>query len=161
MVTIKKVSWIPPDGDVIKINTDGCSLGKAGSSGLGIVCNSNLQVLGVMAKGLEVIINYVAECQARVTAAEVAVKQGWQKVRFETDSKALVTSFTKEDIPWQPVARWKESNSSFHTMEALSHSQRSEYWCRCCSKEWNKFRCCDHSIWSHDKPDFVPVLVFK
>ncbi|KAF9623723.1 hypothetical protein IFM89_004276 [Coptis chinensis] len=51
---IKQVSWIPLDGDVIKMNMDGSSLGNLGYGGASVISrNSANEIVGVLAQSRE------------------------------------------------------------------------------------------------------------
>ncbi|KAF5192532.1 hypothetical protein FRX31_017881, partial [Thalictrum thalictroides] len=89
------VSWIPSDGWV-KINCDGAARGNPGPGGVGLVCRTKEQVLGMYVKGLSGVTNYEAKTEALVLAAKLASRNHWSSLWLQTDSKAPMEAFSNE-----------------------------------------------------------------
>ncbi|KAF5190017.1 hypothetical protein FRX31_020396 [Thalictrum thalictroides] len=63
--------------------------------------------------------SFQAECQAIISALEVAVSRGWDKVWIESDSQAAIMSFAHNRVPWQMKFRWLKV-VKFFTMLQMS-----------------------------------------
>ncbi|KAF6160461.1 hypothetical protein GIB67_019230 [Kingdonia uniflora] len=78
----------------IKINTDGATRGNPGKGGIDCIfryCKGN--ELGTLAKGIGLVTNYTAECQAIIHGVASAASNGWLIAWVESDSKAAVEAF--------------------------------------------------------------------
>ncbi|KAF5179380.1 hypothetical protein FRX31_031033 [Thalictrum thalictroides] len=119
---IKECRWLPPAANVIKANTDGASTDS--NSGLGVVfrdCDCN--IILTVCKNIGDMNSFQAEYQAIISALEVAVSRGWDKVWIESDSQAAITSFAHNRVPWQMKFRWLKV-VKFFTMLQMSTTWR-------------------------------------
>ncbi|KAF6170694.1 hypothetical protein GIB67_015646 [Kingdonia uniflora] len=96
---IKSCSWELPRKGEIKINADGVARGNPGKGGIGYIfkdCKGN--VLDTLTKGLGLVTNYTAECQAIINGVASVASNGWLIVWMESDSKAAVEAFNSDNI---------------------------------------------------------------
>ncbi|KAF9603189.1 hypothetical protein IFM89_034522 [Coptis chinensis] len=90
---VKECEWFPPQGNIIK------------------------------AWGWQLTTNYIAECEAIVCALELAISKGWLEVWVESDARAAVMAFVKDQVSWNVSARWTSCKRKF-TYLLVSHTWR-------------------------------------
>ncbi|KAF6172407.1 hypothetical protein GIB67_025912 [Kingdonia uniflora] len=91
---VKSYFWELPQKDEIKINTDGAARGNHGKGGIGCIFrNSDGKVLGSLLKGLGLVTNYMAECEAIIHGVDYAASVGWLIAWIELDSTTAVEAF--------------------------------------------------------------------
>ncbi|KAF6138129.1 hypothetical protein GIB67_033543 [Kingdonia uniflora] len=94
----------------IKINTDRAAKRNPGKGGIGCIfqdCNGC--VLGTLSKGLGLVTNFMAECEAIIHGAEHAASFGWLIAWIESDSTTAVEAFKTNNIPWILEAAWENA----------------------------------------------------
>ncbi|KAF6171440.1 hypothetical protein GIB67_031766 [Kingdonia uniflora] len=97
----KSCFWELPRIGEIKINTDGAAKGNLGKGGIGCIfrdCNGN--VLGTLSKGLGLVTNFMAKCEAIIHGVEFAALFGWLIEWIESNSTTAVQAFKSNNIPW-------------------------------------------------------------
>ncbi|KAF6173866.1 hypothetical protein GIB67_039817 [Kingdonia uniflora] len=98
---VKSCYWELPRIGEIKINTDGVAKGNPRKGGIGCIfrdCNGC--VLGTLSKGLGLVTNFMAECEAIIHGVEHAASFGWLIAWIESDSTTAVEAFKTNNIPW-------------------------------------------------------------
>ncbi|KAF6169567.1 hypothetical protein GIB67_000840 [Kingdonia uniflora] len=125
---IKTCSWELPGKGEIKINTDGAARGNLGKGGIGCIfrdCKGN--VLGTLAKGLGLVTNYTAECQAIIHEVASAASNGWLIAWVESDSKAAVEAFNSDNIPWNLETEWGNAKKSMKQIRISSNWREANF----------------------------------
>ncbi|KAF6174009.1 hypothetical protein GIB67_039960 [Kingdonia uniflora] len=98
---LKSCFWELPRIREIKINTDGAAKGNPGKGGIGcIFCDCNSKVMGTLSKGLGLVTNFMAECEAIILGVEHAASLCWLIAWKESDSTTIVEAFKTNNIPW-------------------------------------------------------------
>ncbi|KAF6142043.1 hypothetical protein GIB67_038011 [Kingdonia uniflora] len=108
---VKSCFWELPRIGEIKINTDGAAKGNPSKGGIGYIfrdCNGI--VMGTLSKGLGLITNFMAECEAIIHGVEYATSFGWLIAWIESDSTTTVEAFKTNNIPWILVAAWENAS---------------------------------------------------
>ncbi|XP_026449120.1 uncharacterized protein LOC113349360 [Papaver somniferum] len=104
---IKACYWSPPPIGYTLFCCDGFSFGNPGVAGFGIVVrNHSCQVIGVLSGGIGITNNYVAEVYAVVCAVELAGECKSHHIILSSDSRTVITDFSKGQVPWFIRMRW-------------------------------------------------------
>ncbi|KAF6157138.1 hypothetical protein GIB67_041599 [Kingdonia uniflora] len=107
---VKSCYWELPRIGKIKINTDGDVKGNHRKRGIGcIIRDYNGCVLGTLSKGLGLVTNFMAECEAIIHGVENAASFGWLIAWIESDSMTTVKAFKTNNIPWILEAAWENA----------------------------------------------------
>jgi ribonuclease HI len=157
--------WVPPPGDILKINIDGSFMHDSGQGGWGFVIRDAAGwVRGAGAGKLNHLASAAqAEAMACLEAVQAAAGWGMGNVQIESDSQNLIkavqcteSDLTHEGILYREIRAFVSSNfisSNFqfcprtcnkvaHAMAALGASQDES-----------------HLFWQEMVPNFVNVLV--
>ncbi|KAF6155538.1 hypothetical protein GIB67_004532 [Kingdonia uniflora] len=98
---VKSCFWELPRIGEIKINTDGGAKGNHGKGGIGCIsCDCKGKVMVTLSKGLGLVTNFMAECEAIILGVELAAFFGWLISWKESDSTMAVEAFKTNNIPW-------------------------------------------------------------
>lgn len=93
--------WLPPSTQVIKINTDGSSLGNPGRAGVGIIARDHTStILFSHWKGIGIRTSYEAEFEAIILALEDAINKDWRDLWIECDNQVVVQQCKDSNFPW-------------------------------------------------------------
>ncbi|KAF6145199.1 hypothetical protein GIB67_041394 [Kingdonia uniflora] len=125
---VKSCYWELPRIGEIKINTDGAAKGNPGKGGIGCIyrdCNGN--VLGTLAKGLRLVSNFIAECEAIIHGVEYAASFGWLIAWIESDFTTAVEAFKTNNIPWTLVAAWENSSKNMRNIRFFTNWREANF----------------------------------
>ncbi|XP_026433782.1 uncharacterized protein LOC113331269 [Papaver somniferum] len=87
---------------------DGAVRGTSGQAGVGCVGrDSEGRCIGAFSGGIGIATAYIAGVIALVIAGEWALKRGYMNICFSMNSKAVLTAFMSERVPWIVKHRWK------------------------------------------------------
>jgi ribonuclease HI len=102
------IAWIPPVGDIVKINCDGSSIGGQPCGDIGVVFrDSASHFLGALSSNIGHATSLDAEFCAGMVALEKAQSMHLMNIFLETDSIKVFTAFKKDHgVPWHMRARW-------------------------------------------------------
>jgi ribonuclease HI len=86
--------WKPPEGEFLKVNTDGCFDAKTRSGGWGIIArNASGEMQGAGAGKLAHVADaFQAEAEACSHALQALQGWGMSRIQLETDSQLLVNA---------------------------------------------------------------------
>ncbi|KAF6148922.1 hypothetical protein GIB67_014293 [Kingdonia uniflora] len=107
---VKSCYWEHPRIGEIKINTDGATKGNPRKGGIGCIfrdCNGC--VLGTLSKGLGLVANFMAECEAIIHGVEHTASFDWLIAWIESESTTVVEAFKTNNIPWILEAAWENA----------------------------------------------------
>ncbi|XP_026428512.1 uncharacterized protein LOC113324408 [Papaver somniferum] len=108
-IKIQECLFTFPIGDQILLYCDGDSRNNTREAGYGFVGrNSNGVVLIVVAGGMGIATNFMAEVFAVINDCEWAISKGFFKLCIRTDSQAVISSFSADKIPWYVQTRWNK-----------------------------------------------------
>ncbi|KAF6174510.1 hypothetical protein GIB67_004704 [Kingdonia uniflora] len=125
---VKSCYWELPRIGEIKINTDGAAKGNPGKGGIGCIyrdCNGN--VLGTLTKGLGLVSNFIAECEAIIHGVEYAASFGWLIAWIESDSTTAVEAFKTNNIPWTLVAAWENASRNMRNIQFSANWREANF----------------------------------
>ncbi|KAK2422059.1 Polynucleotidyl transferase, ribonuclease H superfamily protein [Trifolium repens] len=84
------IGWNRPEGDWIKLNTDGASRRNNSAGCGGLLRNSNGQWLGGFSRHLGTCNAYIAELWGVLDGLKLAYERGFKKIELHIDSNAMV-----------------------------------------------------------------------
>ncbi|XP_026444797.1 uncharacterized protein LOC113345202 [Papaver somniferum] len=97
-----------PDENTIFLCCDGASRGNSGISGYGFVIrNLSGQFMAAERGGLGITTNFVVEVMGSLYALEWAVQHNKFQVIVNSDSKATISVFSNNNLPWVVLVIWK------------------------------------------------------
>ncbi|KAF6170253.1 hypothetical protein GIB67_035358 [Kingdonia uniflora] len=97
---VKSFFWELPQKGEIKINIYGAARGNPGKGGIGCIFrDSDGKVFGTLSKGLGLVTNYMAKCEAIIHGVKYAALFGWLIAWNESDSTTAVEAFKSDNIP--------------------------------------------------------------
>jgi len=133
--------WIPPQGEVLKVNTDGAFMAKEKCGAWGFVIRDS-EGHGVLAGAghLRAVYDALsAEGEACLAALQAAMEAGISRVIIETDS-LLVKAIRTSELDYGPggviFREIRELLSLYFSLESVVHVHRS---CNQCAHESNSF----------------------
>ncbi|XP_026398917.1 uncharacterized protein LOC113294756 [Papaver somniferum] len=113
-----------PIDDKILLCCDGASRNNPGEAGYGFIGRDNTGgCLIVVARGIGIATNYMAEFFAVINACEWAISKGFLQVCIRTDSASILNSLVTKRIPWYIQTRWNKIISTLVSCEFI-HSYR-------------------------------------
>ncbi|KAF6148642.1 hypothetical protein GIB67_042601 [Kingdonia uniflora] len=125
---VKSCYWELPRIGEIKINTNGAAKRNPGKGGIGCIyrdCNGN--VLGTLAKGLGLVSNFMAECEAIIHGVEYVASFGWLIAWIESDSTTAVEAFKTNNIPWTLVAAWENASRNMRNIRFSANWREANF----------------------------------
>ncbi|XP_026420132.1 uncharacterized protein LOC113316125 [Papaver somniferum] len=123
-VKIHEIFFSYPTGDQILLCCDGATRNNPGEAGYGFVGRDSYgTVLIAVAGGMGIATNFMAEVYAIINACEWAISKGFLKVCIRSDSKAAITSFSVNRIPWYVLTRWNRITEMLISCQFI-HSYR-------------------------------------
>lgn len=125
----EQIEWEKPQEGWVKVNFDGAAQGNSGVSGIGVVFrDSDGKFLLIGTKKLPIGTNNIAECQAALTAIQLASKEGFKKIHIEGDSLLTVQEISKLSInAWhlQPIINLIEQELFKFEDYRITHIKRA------------------------------------
>ncbi|KAF6158117.1 hypothetical protein GIB67_014911 [Kingdonia uniflora] len=104
---------------------DEAARGNPGKDGIGCIFrDSEGKVLGSLAQGLGLVINYTAECKPIIKGVELASSNGWLIAWVESDSKSAVKAFNSNNILWTWKLNGLMLNELCNKLESLPHGEK-------------------------------------
>ncbi|XP_026446444.1 uncharacterized protein LOC113347072 [Papaver somniferum] len=98
-----------PTGDQILLCCDGAARNNPGEAGYGFVGRDSTGIfLIVVAGGMGIATNFMAEVFAVINACEWAISKGFLKICIRTDSKSVINSFSARKVSWYVQTRWNK-----------------------------------------------------
>lgn len=95
--TIRHHAWEPPGMDWIKVNTDGCSIGKGRKAGCGgVMRDGHASFLGAFANCIGSCEAFEAEVWGIYQGLQVAWNKGYRRIIIESDCALAVESLTRD-----------------------------------------------------------------
>ncbi|OMO54222.1 hypothetical protein COLO4_36554 [Corchorus olitorius] len=95
---MEQATWQPPPHEVVKLNCDASFSTRDKHAGISVVCrNSNGALIGGASALVKAITADVAEAMAVRLACSVALKEGWDNITIESDTKELVKRLLASD----------------------------------------------------------------
>ncbi|XP_026459308.1 uncharacterized protein LOC113359968 [Papaver somniferum] len=111
-------------GDQILLCCDGAARNNPGEAGYGFVGRDSYgTVLIAVAGGMGITTNFMAEVYAIINACEWAISKGFLKICIRSDSKAAITSFSFNKVPWYVLTRWNRITEMLISCQFI-HSYR-------------------------------------
>ncbi|KAF7836825.1 reverse transcriptase [Senna tora] len=96
--------WVPPSGNVVKVNCDASFLKGSGDTGIGVVLrNCDGMLIGGRSLRVKACSVEVAEALAFKEALCTVIDLGFLNVSFESDCRNLVVALLEKDLNWN----WK------------------------------------------------------
>ncbi|XP_026428508.1 uncharacterized protein LOC113324404 [Papaver somniferum] len=106
---IKEVFFQLSEQGKLLLCCDGASRGNPGCAGYGIMGRINTEeFLIAISGGLGISTNYYVEMFAILMAGEWEIHHGFNDLVFRTDSKAAISAFQSNKLPWFAVTRWEK-----------------------------------------------------
>ncbi|XP_026459717.1 uncharacterized protein LOC113360423 [Papaver somniferum] len=106
---IQECSFSFPTGNQILLCCDGASGNNPGEAGYGFVGRNNAgTVLIVVAGGMGIGTNFLAEVFAVINACEWDTSEGFFQLCIRTYSMSVIHSFTSGKVPWYVQTRWNK-----------------------------------------------------
>ncbi|XP_026428318.1 uncharacterized protein LOC113324213 [Papaver somniferum] len=108
-IKIQEVLFSFPTGDQILLCCDGAARNNPGEAGYGFVGrDSTSTVLIVVAGGMGIATNFMAEVYVVINACEWAISKVFLNICSRSDSKAVIKSFSANEVPWYVQTRWNK-----------------------------------------------------
>jgi ribonuclease HI len=159
-------SWVPPEGDMLKINIDGAYAAEKHNGGWGfIIRNSDGHSMGAGAGHIPYAYDALqTEAVACLASLQNAQMWGMMKVQVETDSQLLVQAIKGRN---QDMA---VNGSLFREINFFASLNFSMFEIKYCPRSCNKVADAlanygaklgqsNAVIWPEDTPEFVNVLL--
>ncbi|KAF9617738.1 hypothetical protein IFM89_038280 [Coptis chinensis] len=75
---IKQGVWIPPDPQIIKLNTNGAARGNPGLAAIGVCFRDHSSIFKLsLWRSIGINTNYITECLAILEGTELAIVKNW------------------------------------------------------------------------------------
>ena len=150
--------WRPPDGTIIKINTDAAIHLDGGNGGAGGVARAASRLLGAQSKTLVGVMNpLIAEAMSVREGVRFANLRGFQEVIIETDCLEVVELWKNRHNSFAVVAplfyEIGELATAFSYFDILHVIRSANYPAHLCAK-----RACTLSMtesWLEETPSFL------
>ncbi|XP_026431656.1 uncharacterized protein LOC113328879 [Papaver somniferum] len=105
---VKECFFKFPELNQVLLCCEGATRGNPGQVGVGCVGrDSEGRCIGAFSGGIGIATTYIAEVMALVLAGEWAIKRGYINIFFSLNSRAVLSAFVSERIPWIVNVRWK------------------------------------------------------
>ncbi|XP_026451791.1 uncharacterized protein LOC113352141 [Papaver somniferum] len=126
-VVVKEIFFKLPQSNQLLLCCDGASRGNPWIAGYGIIARNNAgDCVIAIAGGLGIATNFFAEIMAVFCAGEWAIKNGFSRLLFRSDSKAAIAAFKNAKVPWFAIPRWEKICQNVREWDFI-HSYREIY----------------------------------
>ncbi|XP_026399254.1 uncharacterized protein LOC113295118 [Papaver somniferum] len=155
---IKEVFFQLPEQGKLLLCCDGASIGNPGCAGYGILgILSTGEFVIAISGGLGISTNYYAEVFAILMEGEWVIHHAFNEIVFRTDSKAAISAFQSNKLPWFAVPRWEKICAKIDSCN-FKHSYREvNFSADSMAKKGAMLRRGEHKIFE-SKPPFLNSL---
>lgn len=123
-VRIKEIYFHLPPVNHILLCCDDASKGNSGEAGYGFISRDHTgEVVVSVAGGMGIATNFLVEVIAVLSACEWAILNQFLRIYIRTDSRAQMTAFLSDNIPWYSITRWNKIISNIQNYRFI-HSNR-------------------------------------